>query len=466
MSTPHVLVSAYASDPERGSEPGVGFRWIALYLAAGCRVTAVVHRDRGGGCARTRAALAVYAARLRLVEVEPGRALRALRALPGCWYLYYRAYLARALAAARAATAADPADWIHHVSQNGYREPGGWYRFGPPLVWGPIGGLQDADPRLVRAQGGWIRLAEMLRALANRHCARFGARPRAARAAARVLLAANPEAATWARRGRRAVVRELLETAADTIDGAPPGWSGRAGVLWVGSDEARKNPEFALLAFALLRRAAPETTLTMVGLSSARERALRAWARRRRVPLDGVAVLPRQPRAALVALYRRARLFWFTSWRDTSGNVLLEAMGRGTPCVAFAHQGAAAILAGVPGALVAPGPLPRAVRAWARASLRSLCDQRAWSASAEAGTNRLLERYRWDAKWPVLDEALRSAGVLPAGGAASSPCSAPTAPASRPCSPPCASGSPPTALPAASSTGASPGACVLATMRS
>ena len=41
-----------------------------------------------------------------------------------------------------------------------------------------------------------------------------------------------------------------------------------------------------------------------------------------------------------VAQMQSAELFCFTSLRDTSGNVVLEALAAGVPVVCFDHQGA------------------------------------------------------------------------------------------------------------------------------
>jgi len=442
--TAHVLLSAYTVDPRRGSEPGVGFHWIGVLLDAGCRVTALVHQDRGGGVEYTAGLLGDHlrAGRLRLLAVSPGPLARGLRAIPGAWYLGYRCWQLQAAAAARKAIALDPPDWIHHVSFNGYREPGFLHRLGRPFVWGPIGGVQNADPRLVRLQGALPRAVEAVRSALNRWCAAHAARPRAARAAARVVLAANPEATAWARRGRGAIVLSLLETAVETVDPPPATVEGRSGALWVGSDEPRKNPEFALLAHALLRRCVPQTGLSLVGLGPSRERSLRAWAHGRGIDLAGVRFLARQSRAELAGLYRSARLFWFTSYRDTSGNVLLEAMASGAVPVAFAQQGAASILAGGAGELVPLAAMRAMLSDWVRRSRRLMCNERAWAVMAQAATIRVEGRYRWEAKWPALRPVLQQAGVWPAV-AASSPSSAPTARASRPPSPACAVDLPP-----------------------
>ena len=274
---------------------------------------------------------------------------------------------------------------------------------------------------------------------------------------AHVLLAANPEAEAWARRGRQAVVQSLLETAVEATDPPPSSSAGRAGVLWVGSDEARKNPEFALLAHTLLGRCLPGIGLTLVGLGAARERALRAWASEREIDLTGVRILARIPRADLVALYRGARLFWFTSYRDTSGNVLLEAMAHGAVPVAFAQHGAAAILDQGAGELVTLAAPRAMLNDWVRRSRRLMCDERAWLAAAETAITRCERRYRWTGKWPALRLALLRAGVWPLPPAASWPSSARMAPANRPPSPPCASVSSRAAPRSAPTTGGCPG---------
>ncbi len=408
---PMALISTYACDPERGSEPGVGFRWLELYLARGWRVVALVHRDRRGGIERTAARLgrAIADGRLRLVVIEPSRWQRVLQELPGCWWFYYRAWQRSVLATARDLIAQGPApSHVHHLSMNGFREPGDLWRLDVPFVWGPIGGLQDADPRLTASQGWAERLGERVRGALNRWCAARSPRPRAARTRAALVLAANRDAVAWAGQARRCV--ELLETAVDDpVD--PPGIEQRAGVLWVGSDEARKNAEFALQAFALVARACPAPRLTMIGLSADRAAALSDWAWARGVPLERIDFCERLPRAELGQRYAAARVAWFPSYRDTSGNVVLEAMAAGTPVVAFDHQGVASMLAAGAGALIPPGPLAGCLTAWTRATAALIDDDQRWLTVQRAALARLRSRYLWSRTGDAFVAAMAAAGL-------------------------------------------------------
>ncbi len=45
-----------------------------------------------------------------------------------------------------------------------------------------------------------------------------------------------------------------------------------------------------------------------------------------------------------IARFRWADMFVFSSLRDTSGNVMLEALAAGTPIICFDHQGAGEIV--------------------------------------------------------------------------------------------------------------------------
>ncbi len=393
-----VLLSAYACDPGRGSEHGVGWNWtrelsrhVELWVA-----TRANRRQAIESWERDHGALGVH-----WIYLEGPRWLLWLKkhglGIHGYYHLWQRMLLGRA----RALHRTHRFDAIFHLTMNGYREPGYLWKLPCPFVWGPIGGLQDAAPAFLVDEPVRTRTVERVRGWLNRAMAQWSWRPRQARARAALLMAANRDAVAWARAGTRAVcgsehrviVIQLLE--AGVVE--QPSTSTRSDheILWVGSDERRKNPRFALKAFALLHRQRPTARLTMVGLSMARQEELRAWADRRGCALDGVAFHARLPRAELAAFYGRAAQFWFTSYRDTSGNVLLEALSCGAPCIAFDHQGAADILAGGAGELVRPAAPSDMLASWLRTSRRLHDDANARRRLGECGRTSVLARYAW-----------------------------------------------------------------------
>jgi glycosyltransferase involved in cell wall biosynthesis len=406
---PRLLVSAYACAPGRGSEHGVGWNW-ARELAPLADVWVVTR-------ARRREAITAWEREhgplgVRWIFHECPRWLLALKRRIGV-HAYYTWWQRLLLPTALALHARHRFDAVVHLTMNGFREPGWLWRLPTRFAWGPVGGLQDARAPFLALEDPPVRARERLRGWINRATARRGSRPRAARARATLLLAANGEAMDWARRGSAGgrLIGQLLEAGIAATTPRSPEADTNA-VLWVGSDEPRKNPRFALLAFAPLRRLRPRATMTLVGLSERRRQELRAWAASRGLALDGVTFHAKVPREALSAFYARAGQFWFTSWRDTSGNVLLEALAHGAPCLAFDHQGAADILALGAGLLVPPGSTRGMLVGWLRHSLRLLDRPELAARLGRDGQAIAARRFSWRAKAELLVRALAEPAVV------------------------------------------------------
>ncbi len=403
---PRLLVSAYACDPTRGSEHGVGWNW-ARELAQHAEVWVATRENRRHAIEAWEAAHGPIG--VHWVFHECPRWLLWLKKRGLGVHGYYHCWQRLLLPKARALHRELRFDAAFHLTMNGFREPGYLWKLPCRFLWGPIGGLQDATGNFLALDGARARAVERVRGVLNRLMARFSPRPRAARARASLLLAANGESLAWARGGRAGSrhIARLLEAgvSATVARTAPP--DGES-ILWVGSDEARKNPRFALLAFALLRRLRPAATLTFVGLSTARRAELECWAREQRIAFDGVTIHARVPRAELAAYYSSAAMFWFTSYRDTSGNVLLEALAHGAPCMAFAHQGAADMLADGAGVLVPPGSPDAMLRRWVSEASRLLTDRHALSTLGARGARRVADRFSWSRKAEMVATHLRA----------------------------------------------------------
>ncbi len=400
---PTVLLSAFSAMPEYGSESLVGFAWIRLYLRSGWRVQLIIHEESREDLSSLRRDCAAEIADGSLVVHPIAMALAHpfLRRIPGLFFVAYRWYQLRVLALGRRVLADDPGiAFCHHVTLSSYREPGRLWRLPRPFVWGPVGGVQDADVRFLRWQRPRSRALERVRTALNRHTARVGMLPRRAARAAALVLAANREAEVWARRATPAPVARLFETA--VTEGLPWGRAdpaGRAGILMVANDDPRKNHQFALLAHALIARLMPGVTLTFAGHSPAKVATLTEFARANRLDLGAVRFVGKLPQRELAGLYQRHRVLWFPSYRDTSGNVVLEAMKSGLPTVAFDHQGEALMLADGAGALVpVVGGWRDLIGAWVRATLPVLRDDAVWRALARSGMERVGEELSWEGK--------------------------------------------------------------------
>jgi len=101
--------------------------------------------------------------------------------------------------------------------------------------------------------------------------------------------------------------------------------------LYAGKLIGLKGVHFAIEAVAEARRRGSDVTLTIAG-----EGPLQAWlvelARKAGVA-DSVEFLGHLDRASLLTAYADADVFVFPSLHDSSGNVVLEAMGAGLPVI-------------------------------------------------------------------------------------------------------------------------------------
>ena len=357
---PRVLLGAFACHPDRGSEPTVGWNR-AVEAARVAEVDVITHVEgdnvAAGGAAVERDGLDVRFHFLALSAAE-----RALMRVPGAYYLGYRLWNRRAYRLAARLHAARPFDVVHQVNLCGYREPGELWRLGAPFVWGPVGGTQNTPAAYLRYGGLGMTVREGVRSALNRVQLRTSRRVRRAAEAASVVLAANSTGRRDLAAALGVEARQLLETGVRAV-GAPKRWAERAPgpfrVLWAGEVVQRKGIRLALDALAVLRQERGlDVELVVVGDGPARGLVADA---------EGVTWTGWIPRPDLLRLYAEADALAFTSLRDTSGNVMLEALAAGLPLAYLDHQGAADM--GTPGCgLAVPVTTPaESVRALADA---------------------------------------------------------------------------------------------------
>lgn len=104
----------------------------------------------------------------------------------------------------------------------------------------------------------------------------------------------------------------------------PNNVAGPPTVLFIGNDFYRKGGDLLLKAFALVRQEIPDAQLLLLTRAPIPAD----------LPLKGVQLIPaRWDRARLMNLYQQADIFVLPSRLETWGDVLLEAMAFGIPCI-------------------------------------------------------------------------------------------------------------------------------------
>lgn len=347
-----VLAVAYACNPYRGSEEGVGWGWVNAIAEHHdvCVLTAEYHRE---DIAKAVAAGVGNAGRIRweFVKHRPWhyRPTRLWRAIEGSickpimnWS--YRLWQRDAYAAAGRLHREVGFDLVHLVTYVGFRFPGRFCELGIPFVWGPIGGLENTPWRFLPmlGPGGCVYYAG--RNIVNSYHRRFLRGPkRAFRKAAGIIAATegiSREIERWY--GRKSEV--LCEIGpppqvAQGITERRPGEPLR--IAWSGLHLPGKALQLLLRALAALP-AGFDWTLDVLGQGPCTG----SW----RQLADRLGIAGRctwhgwVERGRAVEIMHGSHVFVITSIKDLTSTVVLEAISQGVPVVCLDHCGFADVV--------------------------------------------------------------------------------------------------------------------------
>jgi len=168
--------------------------------------------------------------------------------------------------------------------------------------------------------------------------------------------------------------------------------------LFIGKEFIRKGGDVLLLAFAEVRRQIPGARLALVtGDHIPAE-----------LPVDGVDVLsPTWERGPILNLYCSSDVFVLPSRLETWGDVLLEAMACGLPCVGVQNDAMGEIITGAETGLVVPPENPQVLAA---ALIRLFRDPALRARMGQAGRRRVETFFTWErvaaAMHPVIEQTI------------------------------------------------------------
>lgn len=339
MESLKLLMSAYACEPCKGSEPGVGWRWAVETARLGHEVWIITRENNRAGIEAGLAGLgAGIAVRLHFVYYDLPPRLRAWKRGGRGVHLYYYLWQWGAYRCARRLHAAQRFDAVHHITFGVTRQPSLMGRLGIPFVAGPLGGGERA-PLALRRHFPWSgHVRDAVRDLANA-LVHFDPFVRQMLAQATLILVKTPESMAWLPATCRDKAHVLLEIGIDAHPPAPmvppsavvAGPRRRLRLVYVGRFLYVKGMELGLRAMASLRARGVDVTLTMIG-QGPQEARWRSVAAELGVA-DRVSWTPWMRHDQLLAAYASFDVFLFPSLHESSGNVVLEAMAAGLPVV-------------------------------------------------------------------------------------------------------------------------------------
>lgn len=396
-----VLMTAYACEPDRGSEPGVGWGW-AYSLAPLVDLTIVTRANNqpvidawyaaNDPDGRLRRPTFVYHDPPAWVISLKKRGWLPVQLFFGIWILG---------AVRRLIGGIGDYDIVHHGTFSAITLPGLWWTSKVPVVIGPVGGTAMVRDSYLPLYGkrAW---KERIRAFLIRRW-KWCPWIRLSFGHSKLILCANTESEGMIEPVYPGKTRTMTEIGAhrkditETVeDRSRPS---ALTLVWIGQMEPWKAWDITLRALArALGRLKPGESIRLTLLGRGRQEAEAAALAAELKLGDHVKFLKRIPLEELNQLIDDADAMLFSSVKDTSGTVLLESMSRGKPVICIRHQGAGDISTDDCSIRVEPGGMDETIEGFASAMLRLLREPGLAHRMGVASRERVLDNYVWDVK--------------------------------------------------------------------
>ena len=332
-----ILLSAYACEPNKGSEPGVGWHWARELSRIGHQVWVIT---RANNQTVIEDALSVDpSSNLHFEYYDLPEWIRRWKKIPGGVYFYYLLWQIGAYRVAKKLTKEVTFDWVHHITFGVLRLPSFMAFLGVPFIFGPLGG-GESSPYLLRSSfplrgyildwfrdlSNWLVLVDPLL-----HSVYKGSS---------IILCKTEETRAAIPKPYQDKCRLYLEIGieSDNLEGDPQILThqdtiadGELRLLYVGRLVYWKGLHLGLQAFAQFLSQMPNSRLTVIGRGNDAD-----WLYRTAEELkinSSIDWIDWMPQKQVLEFYSQHDVFLFPSLHDSSGNVVLEALSHALPVV-------------------------------------------------------------------------------------------------------------------------------------
>ncbi|MCB0778487.1 MAG: glycosyltransferase family 4 protein [Flavobacteriales bacterium] len=388
-----VLQIAFACEPERGSEPAVG--WNCAHAASRDKPVWVItdpsHKQP------IEAWLAKHGEKnIRVHYHAMPSWTQWMWRIQFTVNIYYYLWNIGAVGLARRLHARERFDLVHHVTYVRYWMPSAGAGLGIPFVWGPLGGGESAPPGFLRGVGMKGLFEEKLRALMRWFFERDPWLKRTAKAATVAIACSEDTSARMRRLGVKdlRIMSSIGITPGGLGDHMPRSADGKVRFVSVGRLLHWKGFHFGLEAFA--KAAIPNAEFVVVGNGPEMQR-LQALVDRLGIR-DKVSFTGELPWREGLKQFQAADVLVHPSLHDSGGFVLLEAMEMRKPVVCLKLGGPGVYVNDTTGFAIPARSIPQVVADLASAMRQLAADPDLRKRLGEAGHQRAVTEFTWAKK--------------------------------------------------------------------
>jgi len=332
-----VLLSAYACEPNRGSEPGNGWNWALETARLGHEIWCLTTPEGRKNIEKELELVNLPNLHIVFIDV-PDWVNKAYKYQPGV-YLHYMVWQQKAYLKAKELDKKIDFDLVHHVTIGSLQMGTSLWRLNKPLIFGPAGGGQVAPKAFKSYFYRWWKM-EILRTFTSNLLLKFNPNVRKTMRQASLVLTTNEDTYEMAKDLGATNASMFLDTSLPETF-YPPAYPVRTPakelkILWVGRLFARKGLPLVLEALSKVRADIP-FKLTILGDGPMHD-FVPQWLEEYKLK-DKVEWKGQVPWEEVKHAYTTSDLFMFCSLRDSSAAQFLEAMAYGLPIVTLDLHG-------------------------------------------------------------------------------------------------------------------------------
>jgi glycosyltransferase involved in cell wall biosynthesis len=390
-----VLLSAFACEPYKGSEPEVGWQW-AMQISRFHDVTVLTRHQYRVPVEKVLNTLPADRPKPDFIYFDlPEWTQRFSKSSVGIrtYYVFWQKKVRGVISQLHREK---PFDVMHHVTFATFRYPTAIWGHGVPSIWGPIGGIESSPKQLFPWEHPVSLGVEALRNLNNWiQSAPFAKLPQRAAASTKTLVSTMEMQKALAKFGFESQLMPTIGLETEKLSHQSHRQSeGPLKLLFVGKLIALKGIDLALRA---LKASGTNATFTLIGTGNYQATAERTA---RNLGLgERVVFLGQLPREKVLEIYQEFDVMMFPSLHDTGGFAVIEAMFNELPVICLDCAGpAVAVREGCGVKVSVQQNRQRVIEDLAAGIRRYDQDRQLLLSQGKAARQSILENYDWDKK--------------------------------------------------------------------
>lgn len=399
-----ILVSAYACEPHKGSEPGVGWNW-AQEIARFYDVWVITRANNREAIEEELHKRPAPNLHFHYVDL-PTWVSFWKRGQKGI-YFYYYLWQVLAYLSARDMHRRIHFDLVHHLTFGNIWMPTLMPLLKIPFIWGPVGGAELVPKKLRGAFPLRWRMYEKIRDFMLLWTLKFDPIAKISMNRASLIIARTAITAIAFPVRYREKIRVMIETGVspEFLNEMSANRCPNEGltILTVGRLLHLKGFDLGVEAFSYISHKYPGSKLVIVG-SGPEEKYLKKLARKFD-QVKNVVFLGHQPRHRVLEFMALADIFLYPSMKEAGAWVIFEAMASGLPIVCLDYSGPAEIVDNDCAVKVRLGSRSEIIKSISDGLDRLLSSKELRTEMGRAARKRLEKYFLWQAKGEMISKA-------------------------------------------------------------